>query len=34
MEIDTTYNVNCFDFFSTMEDKSVDYDTREYVTMW
>ena len=25
MKIDTTYNVNCFDFFSTMEDKSVDY---------
>ena len=34
MKIDTTYNVNCFDFFGTMEDKSVDYDTREYVTMW
>ena len=25
MKIDTTYNVNCFDFFSTMEDRSVDY---------
>ena len=25
MKIDTIHNVNCFDFFTTMEDKSVDY---------